>query len=331
MRRKQYSVVLFDEVEKAHGDVLNVLLQVLDDGRLTDSLGKTVSFENTVRERRILSFRDPQGRERGGEEGRRPFSNRGARGRQREKNSTFFCFSTFFAQLQNHKPPTLSQIVVLTSNIGAHILLDQNLPAKAKKEAVLAACRNHFRPELLNRLDDIIVFDALTPEMLRAVARIAARGLEARLLARGVALTFTDEALAWATTRSYDPSYGARPLRRWLEKNVVTALSRKLIAGEVEEGDLVEVGVSPDAAAKAAAKQRQKAATSDDEDWVAVDEEDGGNAGLIYVVKKGQGPPVAGADASCNAASNLSPSAGTKRSKMEMAPSDALTEEEMED
>lgn len=125
----------------------------------------------------------------------------------------------------------------------------------------------------------------------------------------------------------------ARPLRRWLEKNVITALSKKLISGEVEEGDLVEVGVSPDAAAKAAERrQRSKAAaagTSDDEEgWVSVEED--GDSGLIYDVKKGKGPPVAGADASLNAAPP-SAAAGAKRSKMETAPSEALTEEEMED
>lgn len=271
VRRRPYSVVLFDEIEKAHADVLNVLLQVLDDGRLTDSLGKTVSFENTM--------------------------------------------------------------IVLTSNVGATILLDQSLPAKAKKDAVLAAARAHFRPELLNRLDDIIVFDALTPEMLVDVARIQAKGLEARLLARGVGLEFSDAALAWAAARSFDPSYGARPLRRWLEKNVVTALSRKLISGEVEEGDLVVVGVSPDAAAKAERKQKsrgaQSAVTSDEEEgWVSVEED--GDSGLVYDVKKGKGPPIAGAEASGAAPSTA---AGIKRSKMETAPSDALTEteEEMED
>ena len=224
-------------------------------------------------------------------------------------------------------------MIVLTSNIGATILLDQSLPAKAKKDAVLSAVRGHFRPELLNRLDEIIVFDALTPAMLRDVARIQARGLEARRLARGVGLEFSDAALAWAASRSFDPSYGARPLRRWLEKNVITALSKKIISGEVEEGDLVVVGVSPDAAAKAERKQQQKsrasAATSDDEEgWVSVEED--GDSGLVYDVKKGKGPPIAGAEASSAPPTSA---AGIKRSKMETAPSDALTEteEEMED
>ena len=127
----------------------------------------------------------------------------------------------------------------------------------------------------------------------------------------------------------------ARPLRRWLEKNVITALSKKIIAGEVEEGDLVVVGVSPDAAARAERKQKSKAAsaavTSDDEEaWVSVEEDE--DSGLVYDVKKGKGPPVAGADASSNGPSASSAAAaGIKRSKMETAPSEALTEEEMED
>ena len=366
VRRRPYSVVLFDEIEKAHGDVLNVLLQVLDDGRLTDSLGKTVSFENTVRRR---------------EEKRRRavkvffFLVEGGSRSEGEEKTHFFLQK----KLNNNKK---KQMIVLTSNIGATILLDQRLPPKAKKDAVLSACRSHFRPELLNRLDEIIVFDALTPEMLRDVARIQARGLEARLLARGVGLEFTGEALAWAASRSFDPSYGvsfvvlfffffffflesgffsagakkgekekkthfsyfknsknktkqARPLRRWLEKNVITALSKKIIAGEVEEGDLVVVGVSPDAAARAERKQKSKAAsaavTSDDEEaWVSVEEDE--DSGLVYDVKKGKGPPVAGADASSNGPSASSAAAaGIKRSKMETAPSEALTEEEMED
>ena len=114
-------------------------------------------------------------------------------------------------------------MIVLTSNIGATILLDQALPAKAKQDAVLSACRAHFRPELLNRLDELIVFDALTPEMLRAVARIQAKGLEARLLARGVGLEFTEAALAWAASRSFDPNYGVR-LFSW---KMVFVLRRK--------------------------------------------------------------------------------------------------------
>lgn len=219
-------------------------------------------------------------------------------------------------------------MIVLTSNIGATMLLDQALPAKARKDAVLAAVRQHFRPELLNRLDDIIVFDALTPEMLRDVARIQAKGLVSRMLARGVGLEFTDEALAWAAARSFSPSYGARPLRRWLEKNVVTSLARMVISGEVAEGDLVQVGVSPAAVAKAERRKARGAETTDDEeDWVSVS--DDGDCGLTYTVKKGQGPPVADAPAAA-------PSRATGRVKgshMETAASEALTEteEDMED
>jgi len=201
VRRRPYSVVLLDEVEKAAPDVLNVFLQVLDDGRLTDSKGRTVSFSNTI--------------------------------------------------------------ILFTSNIGAHTLLAEGVTA-ASKEAVMGAVRAHFRPEFLNRLDEVIMFAPLTPADLQAVARLAGAELASRLLTRGVGLSFTDAGLQFAAATSYAPEFGARPLRRWLEQTVITHLSRMLVAGEVSEGDAVEVGLSGD------------------------------GSGLTYTVRRGAGPAVAG-------------------------------------
>jgi ATP-dependent Clp protease ATP-binding subunit ClpB len=180
VRRRPYSVVLFDEIEKAHSEVLNVLLQVLDDGRLTDAKGRTVNFANTI--------------------------------------------------------------LIMTSNLGAQYLLEgagKDEPSAEDRDAharVLAAMRGFFRPEFLNRLDDIVVFDPLSRSMLRDVARIAAQTIVARLAKRGIALEFADSALDLAAAESYDPAFGARPLRRWFERRVVTDLSYKIIAGKVGEG-----------------------------------------------------------------------------------------------
>jgi ATP-dependent Clp protease ATP-binding subunit ClpB len=199
VRRRPYSVVLLDEVEKAHGDVLNVFLQVLDDGRLTDSKGRTVSVANAM--------------------------------------------------------------LLFTSNVGAHILLEKGATPAAEAE-VERLVKQTWRPEFLNRLDDIIFFHPLSEADLRAVARLSGAELAGRLAGRGVGLAFTDAALDHAVAQSYNPAFGARPLRRWLEQRVITELSRMLVAGEVAEGDAVEVGA--------------------------------GSAGLTYNVKKGAGPVVAG-------------------------------------
>ena len=203
VRRRPYSVVLLDEVEKAAPDVLNVFLQVLDDGRLTDSKGRTVSFANTI--------------------------------------------------------------ILFTSNIGARVLLEQGC-TPAAKAAVMAAVRAHFRPEFLNRLDDVITFAPLSQADLLAVSRLAGAELTSRLATRGVGLAFTGAALAHAVAESYAPEFGARPLRRWLEHAVITTLSRMLVAGEVGEGDAVEVDAGGG----------------------------GGEAGLTYTVKRGAGPTVGG-------------------------------------
>ncbi|KAI9595270.1 AAA ATPase domain-containing protein [Syncephalis fuscata] len=183
IRRRPYTVVLFDEVEKAHQQVLNILLEVLDDARLTDGRGRVVDFSNTV--------------------------------------------------------------IILTSNIGQeHILAgtqkDGHINA-ATRELVLSDMKRFFRPEFLNRLDDIVMFSALTPENLRDVVRIQIDRVAARLAQRHIALRIKDKALDVIVETSYDPSFGARPLRRYLEKYIVTQVSRMLVGGDLSERSLVIV------------------------------------------------------------------------------------------
>lgn len=208
VRRRPYSVVLFDEVEKAHADVMNILLSVLDDGRLTDSKGRTVSFANTV--------------------------------------------------------------LIMTSNLGASILLESN-NSEAARAAVMEVVRRHFRPEFLNRVDEIVQFDPLTPAQLRNVARLQTVELNQRLKERSITMELTDAALDYAVAQSYDHNYGARPLRRWMEHSLVTPLSRMIIAGDLPDDSKVVVdapgmtgltfSVQPDeeaAAARAAEAQKRK-------------------------------------------------------------------------
>jgi ATP-dependent Clp protease ATP-binding subunit ClpB len=183
VRRRPYSVVLFDEVEKAHPDVMNILLGVLDDGRLTDSKGRTVSFANTI--------------------------------------------------------------IIMTSNLGSQILLEHGTGAEAK-DAVLELLRKNFRPEFLNRLDEMVIFDPLGKDQLREVARLQTKELNKRLIERAITLTMTDDALDFAASQSYDHMYGARPLRRWLEHNIITSLSRMIIAGDLPDDSKVTVGVDSD-------------------------------------------------------------------------------------
>ncbi|KAK8344444.1 hypothetical protein V6Z12_A07G079200 [Gossypium hirsutum] len=186
VRRRPYSVVLFDEVEKAHISVFNTLLQVLDDGRLTDGQGRTVDFRNTV--------------------------------------------------------------IIMTSNLGAeHLLcgLSGKSSMQVARDRVLQEVRRHFRPELLNRLDEIVVFDPLSHDQLRKVARLQMKDVAVRLAERGIALAVTDAALDYILAESYDPVYGARPIRRWLEKRVVTELSRMLVKEEIDENSTVYVDASP--------------------------------------------------------------------------------------
>ncbi|XP_045817512.1 chaperone protein ClpB1-like isoform X1 [Trifolium pratense] len=187
VRRRPYSVVLFDEVEKAHTSVFNTLLQVLDDGRLTDGQGRTVDFRNTV--------------------------------------------------------------IIMTSNLGAEYLLS-GLSGKCTMEVarnqVMQEVRKHFRPELLNRLDEVVVFDPLSHEQLRKVSRLQMKDVANRLAEKGVALAVTDAALDYILAQSYDPVYGARPIRRWIEKKVVTELSRMLIRKEIDENTTVYIDADPE-------------------------------------------------------------------------------------
>ncbi|MFH5821717.1 ATP-dependent chaperone ClpB [Georgenia sp. AZ-5] len=179
VRRRPYSVVLLDEVEKAHPEVFDILLQVLDDGRLTDGQGRTVDFRNTI--------------------------------------------------------------LVLTSNLGSHFLVDQTLDEKAKREAVMSAVRASFKPEFLNRLDDVVVFDALSLEELGSIVDLQVDRLAKRLADRRLRLEVTDGAREWLALEGYDPAYGARPLRRLVQTEIGDQLAKMLLAGEVHDGDTVVV------------------------------------------------------------------------------------------
>jgi ATP-dependent Clp protease ATP-binding subunit ClpB len=186
VRRKPYTVVLFDEIEKAHSDVFNILLQVLDDGRLTDAQGRTVDFRNTV--------------------------------------------------------------IIMTSNIGSEFLLDGvtssgELSTQAR-ERVLAAMRGHFRPEFLNRVDEIVLFKPLTENEIEHIVELMFADLRARLGARQMTLELGDEARRFIAERGFDPVYGARPLRRFISREIETRIGRALLAGDVQPGAAIEVGVT---------------------------------------------------------------------------------------
>ena len=183
MRRRPYSVVLFDEIEKAHHDVFNVLLQVLDDGRLTDGQGRVVDFKNTI--------------------------------------------------------------VIMTSNIGSHRILEHRGSYEQVKEAVLSEMREHFRPEFLNRVDDIIVFHALSEEHLRQIVDIQLERLRARLAERNIKLKLTNAAKLHLVRIGYDPVYGARPLKRAIQKRVETPISRLILQGAIRDGQIVLADESP--------------------------------------------------------------------------------------
>ena len=182
VRRHPFSVILFDEIEKAHHDVFNILLQVLDDGRLTDSQGRTVDFKNTV--------------------------------------------------------------LIMTSNIGSqHILEAQQAGAsyETMKTRVTGELRTHFRPEFLNRVDEIVVFHALGNEHLSRIVEIQLERLRARLVERRITLTVTPSALQNLGQRGYDPVYGARPLKRLIQQEIETPMARQLIKGELRDGDTAVV------------------------------------------------------------------------------------------
>ena len=179
VRRKPYSVILFDEIEKAHPDVFNVLLQLLDDGRLTDGKGKMVDFKNTI--------------------------------------------------------------VIMTSNIGSEIILNDPMVSEPTKEAVLDEMKHRFKPEFLNRIDDIIVFKALGKESIKNIVNLILEGINERLKEQYIKVEFTDKALDYIVDEAYDPAYGARPLKRFVQKDIETNLSKMILGGEVPENSVVKV------------------------------------------------------------------------------------------
>jgi ATP-dependent Clp protease ATP-binding subunit ClpB len=181
VRRRPYSVILFDEVEKAHPEVLNVLLQLLDDGRLTDAQGRTVDFRNTI--------------------------------------------------------------VIMTSNLGSQWITERGLSWEQIKDRVMGAVREHFRPELLNRIDEIVIFRPLGLEQIKSIVEIQLGGLRKRLAERKIDLELTEPAKELLAREGFDPVYGARPLKRTIQKEIVQPLAVKLLQGEFHDGDTIEVGL----------------------------------------------------------------------------------------
>ncbi|MBQ3402116.1 MAG: AAA family ATPase, partial [Synergistaceae bacterium] len=184
VRRRPYSVILFDEIEKAHPDVFNILLQVLDDGRITDSHGHVVDFKNTV--------------------------------------------------------------IIMTSNIGSQALIEGitggMIPVSTREE-VMQTLRENFRPEFLNRVDDIVFFKPLTQDEVKDIVKILIARLQERLADRQIELNFSDEAVKFIAEAGYDPIYGARPLKRYITHNVETKLARAMIAGGIKEKTIVNADV----------------------------------------------------------------------------------------
>ncbi len=185
VRRRPYSVILLDEVEKAHPDVFNILLQVLDDGRLTDGQGRTVDFRNTV--------------------------------------------------------------IVMTSNLGSHQIQemagdDSPEAYMQMKASVMGVVQAHFRPEFINRLDDIVVFHPLDKAQIKAIARIQLRGLEKRLGERGIRIEVSDDAFELLGNVGFDPVYGARPLKRAIQQQLENPLAQQILSGAFGNGDTVRVG-----------------------------------------------------------------------------------------
>jgi ATP-dependent Clp protease ATP-binding subunit ClpB len=184
VRRRPYSVILLDEVEKAHPEVFDILLQVLDDGRLTDGQGRTVDFRNAI--------------------------------------------------------------LILTSNMGSQFLIDLDVPFEERKEQVLGVVRQHFRPEFLNRLDAMVMFNPLDREELSRIAGIQIEQLQRRLADRRITIELTDEAKQWLVNKGFDPIYGARPLRRLVQTAVGDKLAVAILSGEVKDGDSVVIGTQQD-------------------------------------------------------------------------------------
>ena len=182
VRRRPYSVVLLDEVEKAHSEVFDILLQVFDDGRLTDGQGRTVDFRNTI--------------------------------------------------------------LILTSNLGSNFLVDLSQSFEVRKEQVLAAVRQHFRPEFLNRLDAMITFEPLDRVQLAGIAQLQLDALQSRLADRRITLSVNEDAIAWLVNRGFDPAYGARPLRRLVQTAIGDPLAKEILSGAVHDGDTVRIDVA---------------------------------------------------------------------------------------
>ena len=181
VRRRPYQVILFDEIVKAHPDVFYLLLLVLDDGRLTDSHGRTVDFKNTI--------------------------------------------------------------IIMTSNLGAMYQIDQNLSKKDKEFKVMEVLKNTFRPEFINRIDDIIIFEKLTKDNIKEISALVLRDIENRLKEQNITLTLTSEAIDWIANNGYDEIYGARPLKRLLKKELENKLAFALIEGKIKQKQNVIVDV----------------------------------------------------------------------------------------
>jgi len=187
VRRKPYAVVLFDEIEKAHPDVFNVLLQVLDDGRITDSQGRTIDFKNTI--------------------------------------------------------------IIMTSNLGSRFLIEGvtgDVIPESVRESVFSELRKAFRPEFLNRIDETILFKPLTLEEITRIVDLLLMDLNKRLSDKRVTVVLDKKAREWAAEKGYDPVFGARPLKRFLQRQIETRLAHALIAGEVGEGSTVTFKVKGD-------------------------------------------------------------------------------------
>ena len=186
VRRRPYSVILFDEIEKAHPDVFNILLQLLDDGRLTDNQGRTVDFKNTI--------------------------------------------------------------VIMTSNIGSPYLIENikndGSISESTKDKVTEEMKRHFRPEFINRIDDIVVFSPLTEEEIVQIIDIDLKDIQRRLLEKDISVNFTDGTKQFIAKETYSPIYGARPISRYLKKNIETEIAAKIISGEVKEGDEFTIDIT---------------------------------------------------------------------------------------
>jgi len=207
VRRRPYQVILFDEIEKAHPDVFNILLQILEDGRLTDGHGRTVNFKNTV----VIMT-----------------SNLGSKEFQRE-------------------------------SIGFRLGGETKADRERKKSAVESTLKQTFRPEFLNRIDETIIFDELTEDQLHQIVELMLKEVQARLSERQITVSLTSHAKSWLAKEGFDPLYGARPLRRTIQRSVENPLSKKILQGEFQEGDSVLVEL--DAGALSFTKAKAEALT----------------------------------------------------------------------